>query len=224
MIVSNKFSGWAIITATLLEFIRFIPIFLSGAGNFPPSNIADVVELTTVGRRGWEFSHLMGLTLLALFFVGYFMLYTELRQREQKNLGLLFIVAMGGGLLLKAVAAVMDGFLLPAAANQLGLMAEFTEESAHAFVGFSHEAAMAFLGQGTTSTILGIGLVSVALWRAKLLNKWLVAISAGLSGLALLGLVIGVFGPTTGPLFLGISLWQLALGIAIVRHKPAGAA
>ncbi len=227
MIVSNKFSGWAIITAVLLYFIRFIPIIFSGAGNFPPSTLAGFADLAIVGRRGWELSHLMGLTLPALFFMGYVWLYTELRQREQKNLGLLFIVVMGGALLFQAIAVVMDGFLVPAAANQSGLMAELPAEFAHAFVGFSHEAAQAFLKRGITITVLGIGLVSVALWRAKLLNKWFVAISAGLSGLVFLGLVIGVFGPTRGPLLvelLGINLWQLALGISIVRYKPAGAA
>ena len=226
MIVSNKFSGWAIITAVLLYFIRFIPIIFLAAGGSPPSTLTGFADLAIVGRW-WELSHLMGLTLPALFFVGYVWLYTELRQREQKNLGLLFIVVMGEALLFQAIAVVMDGFLVPAAANQSGLMAELPAEFAHAFVGFSHEAAQAFLKQAITITVLGIGLVSVALWRAKLFNKWFVAISAGLSGLVFLGLVIGVFGPTRGPLLvelLGINLWQLALGISIVRYKPAGAA
>ena len=119
---------------------------------------------------------------------------------------------------------MIDGFLVPAAANQLGLTAELSTEFSHALVGFGHEAAQTFLGRGITGTVLGIGLVSVALWRAKLLNKWFVAISAGLSGLVFLGLVIGVIEPMIGPLFLGISLWQLALGISIVRYKPAGEA
>lgn len=225
MIVSNKFSGWAIITAVLLYFIRFIPIIASGVQDFPPSTIAGYVDLAIVGRWGWELSHLMLLASLALFFMGYVWLYAELRQREQKTLGLLFIVTMGGALLFKAIAGVIDGFLVPAAANQLGIMAELSEEFAHAFVGFSHEGAMAFFGQGQTGNVLGIGLAAVALWRAKLFNRWLGAIGAGLSGLALLGLVVGVFGDhwqafeTTGPALMVFNLWQLALGIAIVRHK-----
>ena len=60
MITSMRLGGWAIVTATLLEFIKFIPIFLIEAANIPPSDIADIVEVTTVGRRGWEFSHLLG--------------------------------------------------------------------------------------------------------------------------------------------------------------------
>ena len=88
-------SLFAIITAVLLYFTRMIPIITSGAQDFPPSTIAGYVDLAIVGRRGWELSHLMLLASLALFFMGYVWLYAELKQREQKNLGLLVIVAMG---------------------------------------------------------------------------------------------------------------------------------
>lgn len=49
-------------------------------------------------------------------------------------------------------------------------------------------------------------------------------------GLALLGLVVGVFGDhwhafeTTGPALMVFNLWHLALGVAIIRHKPTRAA
>ena len=45
---------------------------------------------------------------------------------------------------------------------------------------------MAFFGQGHTALTTGIGLLSVALWRAEFGNQWVAAIGAGLSGLALL--------------------------------------
>ena len=137
---------------------------------------------------------------------------------------------MGLALVFKAVAGVLDGFLLSAAANQFGLFTELPAELAHGFVGFSHEASMAFFGQGQTGLVLGIGLVSVDMWRVNFLNKWFAAIGAGLSGLALLGLAVGVFGnywqafEATGPLIAVIAVWQLAVGIAVLRHKPADAA
>jgi hypothetical protein len=65
------------------------------------------------------------------------------------------------------------------------------------------------------------------LWRARLLSRWLAAVGAGMSGLALVGLVIGVYGnhwrtfETAGPTMMLFFLWQLALGAAMVRYKPA---
>lgn len=229
MIASQKFGGAAIITAALLMFTRTIPILASGAiapQDFPPKTIAGTTNLAITAWGGWELSHLMLLAALVLFFTGYVVLYAELKQRGQKALGLLFMVTMGVGLLFFAIAGVIDGFLVPAVANHLGLMAELPSESTGMLVALSHEGALAFFGLAQTGIVLGIGLACVALWRARLLSRWLLATGAGLSGLALVGLVAGVYGgfwrtlETAGPTMLLFFLWQLAFGIALVRHKP----
>ncbi len=225
---SIKFSGAAIITAVFLMLTRMIPIFASGAitlEEFPLDSAAATANLAVAARSGWEMSHLMLLAALLLFFVGYLVLYQVLNQHSQTALGLLFIVILGTGLLFYAIAGVIDGFLVTAVANHLGLLAGTPADSTLTFVSLGHEAALSFFGQAQTGIVLGIGLLATALWRARLLNRWLVGIGAGLSALALVGLLAGVFGAhwrtfaTAGPIMMLFFFWQLALGIALVRSQ-----
>jgi hypothetical protein len=225
---TRKLGGTAIVTAVLLMLTRMIPIFASGAitfQNFPPDTVAGTADLAINARPGWELSHLMLLAALVLFFIGYVVLFLALAQRRQGILGISSIVVLGSGLLFYAIAGVVDGFLVPVIANRAGFLADIPVDSAHAFVGLGHETALAFFGHAQTGIVLGIGLFSVALWRAKLLNRRVVAAGAGLSGLALVGLLAGVFGDywrtfaTAGPTMLLFFFWQLALGVAMVQTR-----
>lgn len=231
-LASEKLGGAAIITAVLLMLTRTIPVFASGAisaQEFPPGTITGTVNLAIAARRGWELSHLMLLAALALFLIGYLVLYAELKRRGQKNFALLFIVTLGAGLSAYAIAGVTDGFLVSAAANRSGLMSELSADSTAAFVAFAHEAALSLFGLAQTGIVLGIGLACGALLRAGLLNRWLAITGAAMSDLALIGLAFGVYGDywrnleTAGPTMLLFQLWQLALGIAMLRHKPMAA-
>lgn len=224
----SKFYGVTMITAVLLMLTRMIPIFAGGAitfQEFPPATLIDTANLAVNSRWGWELSHLMLLASLLLFFISYAGLYLAVKQRGQNKLGLSSLVVLGTGLLFYAIAGVIDGFLVPTAANQIGYLADVSPESSLAFVGLSHEAALAFFGQAQTGIILGIGLFSLTLWRGRLLSRWLVGVGAGLSGLALVGLLAGVFGDywrtfaTTGPVMMLFFFWQLALGIGMVRTR-----
>jgi hypothetical protein len=233
MTETSKFGGGAIITAVLLMLTRMIPIFASGAINFqdfPPDTAIGTASLAVSARSGWELSHLMLLVALMLFFIGYAVIYGALKQRGQETLGLASIVVLGTGLLFYAVAGVIDGFLVPVAANGSGFLADVGADSALAYVGLGHEAALAFFGQAQTGIVLGIGLVSVALWRARLLGRWLAGVGAALSALALIGLIAGAFGDywrtfsTAGPVMMLFFFWQLALGIAMVRTETRSVA
>lgn len=227
---SPRVAGMAFIVAVLLMFTRMVPIFASGAiapQDFPPDTVEVTVALARSTQTGTEISHLMLLIALVLFFAGTLVLYGQLAGKGQATLALFAVVVSSLGLLLYAIAGVLDGFLLPAVANGLGLLSTIPEETAQTLVGFSHETALSFFGQAQTAIILGVGLWGVALWRARLYGRWLSMSGVTLSALALLGLIAGVFDlhwrtfETAGPALLLFFVWHLALGLSMVRDQRA---
>lgn len=226
----HKWGGAALIAATLLMIFRMTPIFSSGAiavEDFPPDTTASIMGLAVAATGAWKASHLMLFASLFLSFIGFMHIRRELIARGQNTLSLLFITMMSAGLLFYAIAGVADGFLLPNAATQTGLFSELPAESILLSVAYAHEIALTFFGQALTGIFLGIGLLGVALWRAGLYPKWLSGIGAALSALALAGLAAGVFGPywrsisMAGPIIALSFVWELALGVAMLRHRTA---
>lgn len=231
MQLTSKFGGTVIIIGAALNLTRLIPIFLNeqiSLQNFPPATVAQVTETSLL--PGWILSHIMGFLSVPLLIIGFIILYKNLSDNNQREVGLAAIVFASVGMFFYGVAVWIDGLLLPQTAETLLAASAADQTTAAMLQTYTHTMATTFGGLSLLATLLGVALMGFGV--AHGFERRLIGGIGFLYGtVGIIGLSAGLidirmhenFMISAGYLF-GAQAWFLALGVRMLRGVTKGIA
>lgn len=205
-----RLAGLAMLIGGVLFFGRMAPIFAVMPSDmaFPPESTTELIRLAEIAGARWQLSHILGLIAAGLFILGYWGHAASLKTAGHQivGTGAAVIATLGFGLF--AIALVIDGFPLPAAA--LAHAAGGSEAPSLATVDDIHQRALVFFTPGVFTMFIAIGLLSSRMLHGLVHSRWLgwfgmlVAIAGPTAYLT------GIAGPNWNKLQIGGSVMMLA--------------
>ncbi|MEM9616674.1 MAG: hypothetical protein AAF936_01840 [Pseudomonadota bacterium] len=219
MTLMLKFSGAVMAAGALLFFGRMAPIFaiLPDDMAFPPETATDVFRLAQLAGPRWPLSHAMGLVAVSLFTFGYWGHAQALARSGHRLVGTVAAVIATIAFSAFAAALVIDGFLLPEAAEYAH---GGPDAPSLAKVEAVHQRALVFFTPAIFVMFIAIGVLSSRMLHGFIHSRWLGAF----------GMMIAIAGPTaylfgvTGPNWDNLQIGGSLMMLAFLWHFLVGAA
>ncbi len=235
MQTKTKVGGIALIIGAVLNVIRTAPIYLNEQVSFstlPPSNLADTVLVAQV--PGWIPSHILALLSVPLLIYGFFTIYQSLSVSNNEvveRVTLAGFIGLSLGLILYAVAAVIDGIVLPQVVSHYVNVGPEEQGAAGLMVTIIHETAGSFGGLFMATVLMSSGLLALGLYLDNQ-PAWHSRLGVWLAILSLIGYLFGIINLQLGTNFLLLGMllmmtliWWTTLGVRTYRglgRQPVG--
>ena len=227
MSTKMKVGGIALIFGAVFNIVRTAPIYLNEQVSFSTLPPADLIGIVTVAQvPGWIPSHILALLSVPLLIYGFFTIYQSLsvsKNQVVERAALAGFIGLSFGLMLYAVAAVIDGIALPQVVEHY-LNAELEEqEAAGLMVTIIHETAGSFGGLFMATILMSSGLLSLGLYIDDQ-PVWHSRIGILLAIVSLFGYLFGIINLKLGTNFFLLGgllmmtlIWWTTLGVRTYR-------
>ncbi|MDX1688269.1 MAG: hypothetical protein R3248_09825 [Candidatus Promineifilaceae bacterium] len=216
--ISVKFvGGIALILAPLL---RLLSMFLH------PDEGADAATYAAAtAEPGWGIAHVVLVAFALLLALGFICLFAALRKEDRSALPLAGIFLMMGWAVPRFLGSASDGFAAPLIAQRYLSSAGAAREAWGAYLMGNLDVALGTNAVGMVLFAGGLALLSAAMLRAGLYNRFLAGTGVVLGLLYAAGYPLGMFGAygETDAWFyyqVATMVWSLALGVVMLVTKP----
>jgi hypothetical protein len=221
----DRFAGALLCLSAILAVVALMHHPALGHVSTPEAAVAGVKRLAGVDRL----VHGALIALMGLMTAGFYVLSRRLG--FDRPAPMTAFVAFAGGVMLVTIAAVIDGFVAPSAADLCGAGDAGCAAAAVRVFGFAMKAIQAFTQVGAAAMS-----VAVVLWGIAFLHRrdpkgpagvlmGLQSLATGLIPLALLMLTpVRITAHTVALDAAPFALWQLSVGLFLffARRPPAG--
>lgn len=222
----NKKAGIALIAGAVISILRVVPIVASDGvtrDNFPPETVEDIVFFAQL--QGWHISHVLIFVLIPLFLFGISGLASEAARSGQQSAGRMAAIGTSISMGLFAIATVLDGFVLPALAEEIEQNNLSPDSHTAALTLFTHETASIFGGVASGFLLITALFIGIALLKGlEVRPLGIIGVVIGLT--STIGYLTGLLAVNisddfgrVGPLLMIMFIYLLAVGAQLTRTQ-----